>query len=286
MSEARALEGVYINLERAPARRAAMEAQLARLPYPVRRFAAIDGEARGGRPLELLPSQYGCWLSHLEVLAGAGAAHLHVMEDDVLLGARVAEIPNMLAMLDGSAQGGWDLFYLDAVLVEIQDMYAMFEWCASARRQDAVRLCQVPRDFTVYGTMSYVVNGARRARVAEFLASHRESGKAVDNVLAHGIRSGALEAYVAAPFVTSGLELGLESTIAASEDERQLAWLLFRRLCFDRPAPADLEQIDRRAARLDGATGRAEALLGRLMAYRIAHWPSTRFPPGLEAEGR
>jgi hypothetical protein len=275
------IEGVYINLDRAHARRDAMEAQLsgARLPYRVTRFAAIDGNGRADCPPALLPGQHGCWLSHAAVLGRPGAEHLHVMEDDVMLSPRLAELPSMLETLQRGLGGDWDVLYLDATLVELPDMYVMFEWAQSARGAGAVKLCAVPRDFTVYGMISYVVNGARRSRVAHLLDSHRGSGKPVDNVLAHGVRTGALKAYIAAPFVTSNLDLALESSIADDADGRQLAWLLFRRLCFGDLSVPVLDDLERLAARLDGATGRAEALLGRLMAYRVARWPAARFPP-------
>lgn len=279
------IEGVFINLERALERRAAMERVLAELapPYPIVRFPAVDGQRSPGRPSALGPGQYGCWLSHLAVLEQSMAApsHLHVLEDDALLSKAIALVPGMLDMLEADSAGDWDLLYLDATLVEPADMYRMFDWCESARRKGQVSICKISPDFIVYGTHSYIVNGRRKGKLLDFLRRHLHVGKPVDNVLAAGIQRGHIKAYLTAPFLTSGSDLSLAGNISKA-DENFVAWLLFRRLCF-----VDLhdEMLPAFAARIDELMrnyGRREVLLGGLLAYRLARFPETRFDPGVE----
>ncbi|HZQ72372.1 MAG TPA: hypothetical protein VFB08_05615 [Burkholderiales bacterium] len=281
------IEGVFINLDSALERRAAMEAELARHrpPYPVRRFRGIEGAAQAGRPALLRAGEYGCWLSHLAALgeAGGGEAHLHVMEDDARLSAALGLVPELVRVLEADSGGDWDLLYLDATLVEIADMQEMFEWTQAARKRGAVEVCPIPAGFTVYGTHSYIVNARRKQAVRTFLSGLLASGKPIDNALAYGIQHKRLRAYVTAPFVTTGAELGLDSDIGYESKERFIAWLLFRRLCFVELADADLAELAARSARLSGVVAPPEALFGALCAYRVARWPHTRFPPGIDS---
>lgn len=280
------LEGLYINLDRSAERRAAMEDQLRerRLPWPVRRFPAIDGATLRGCPPGLRAPQWGCWQSHLTALESslAGAAHLHVMEDDALLGPSLAGLPGLLETLESGSQGRWDLLYLDATLIELPDMQLMFEWAQLARGRGQVHVHAVPPWFCLYGTHSYVVNGRRKRHVLDFLRAHAEVGRAIDGVLAYGIQHGDLAANVAAPFVTSGLDVGLARTVG-THDPSFLAWLAFRRLCFGELDAAALADVEARLAALLPAIGPAERVLGTLMGYRVARWPRQRFPPSVQA---
>src|SRR4051812_423629 len=77
--------GLFINLDRCPERRAAMEAQLRRygLADRYQRFPAID-DADGQR---------GCFQSHIGALESAAAGHAsHVLEDDALLSGYVPQV--------------------------------------------------------------------------------------------------------------------------------------------------------------------------------------------------
>jgi hypothetical protein len=280
----RSAEGFFINLDRDGARRASMEAQLLelRLPYPVERFVAVDGKARPGCPEGLRPGQYGCWLSHLELIERSlgRPAHLHVVEDDALLSGKLCELPGALRVLEAGLGEGWDLLYLDATLVEIADMYQMFDWVRQSRAKGIVQVCKVPQQFTVYGTHSYVVNGARKAFVHGYLASHLRSGLAIDNVLARGIQRGELKACVSAPFLTSGDDAGLESSVGYEGTHGFLAWLIFRRLCFFDSTGEALSRLAARAEELSRGLPPSEAVFGALCGYRVAGWPpDSRFSP-------
>jgi hypothetical protein len=277
------VEGVFINLDRAAKRRAAMEKQLAelRLPYPVGRFAGIDGSLQAGCPEGLRPGQYGCWLSHLEALERSlrSERHVHIVEDDALLSRKLAVLPDLLEALDlGSS---WDILYLDATLVELEDMYRMFDWVQQARAKGTPHLHGIPGEFTVYGTHSYVVNSGRKAHVHDYLRSHLQAGVPIDNVFARGIQKGELKAFLTAPFLTSGDDESLVSTVGYEGEGGFLAWLLFRRLCFFDLGEAAAAGLAARVADLTRTLARPEANFGALCAHRVARWPNTRFTPHL-----
>jgi GR25 family glycosyltransferase involved in LPS biosynthesis len=275
-----AVEAVFINLDRAAERRAAMQAQLAEinLPYPAERLAAIDGRLQAGCPAGLRPGQYGCWLSHLAALERSlrSAPHLHVMEDDAVLSPKLAAVPETLRILSGES---WDILYLDATLVEIADMHRTFEWVQESRRKGIVQVCRIPADFTVYGTHSYIVNSARKKHVYDFLRSRLDAGRPIDNVLASAIQGGQLKAFLTAPFLTSGSDAGLVSTVGYEGSADFLAWFLFRRLCFFDLGDQAAEQLAARTGELARDVARPEAIFGALCGYRVARWPNSHFKP-------
>jgi hypothetical protein len=280
----RIVEGVFINLDRATARRSAMESQLSDigLPYAVERFAAIEGSGQPGCPGNLRPGQYGCWLSHLAALERSlpSRRHLHVMEDDALLSRNLALLPEALATLASDPGASWDVLYLDATLVEIADMYQMFEWVQRARRNGNVHLHPIPAEFTVYGALSYVVNSSRKKNVLEFLRPYLHAGAPIDDVFAAGIRQGRLKAYLTAPFLTSGSEASMASDVGYEDGgDGLLAWFLFRRLCFFDLGEDAAARLTARIAELTRGLTRPEAIFGALCAYRVAKWPNSHFAP-------
>jgi hypothetical protein len=279
------IEGVFINLDRSPERRAQMERQIAdiELPYPVRRLAAVDGQRLSVCPPGLSPGQYGCWLSHLKALEqSAGQEHVHIMEDDALISSALPILPDVVQSLDAGSAGEWDILYLDATLIEAMDMCHVFGWAKTARDDGTVRVRALPREFTVYGAHSYVVNATRKAFVLDFLRRHMISGKPIDNVTAYGVQSGQLRAFMTTPFMTSGSELGLARTVGESGDDRFLAWQVFRRLCFYDLGEDELAALTAKSAHLMATVTQEDRLLGELCAYRMARWPLERFPPGVE----
>ncbi len=77
--------GRYINLDRSPARRAEIEAELARAGLLYERFRAVDGG--GGHRGKILAGEAGIWLSHIGVLLDhlGNVEPLHIVEDDAVL---------------------------------------------------------------------------------------------------------------------------------------------------------------------------------------------------------
>lgn len=280
------IDGVFINLDRSPERRAEMERQIGELglPYEVRRLAGIDGQKRTDRPQAFTPGQYGCWLSHLMALEQSigREGHVHIMEDDALMGAALPILPDVVGSLDAGSGGEWDILFLDATLIEPMDMCHVFGWAKTARREGTVRVRALPREFTVYGLHSYVVNAARKGYVLDFLRRHLAAGRPIDNVTAYGIQSGALRGFLTTPFMTSAAELSLKRTVGESGDERFLAWQVFRRLCFYDLDARELDALFAKSEKLMESVTEEDRLLGELCAYRMARWPLERFPPGIE----
>lgn len=279
------ISGVYINLDRAVERRSAIERQLAALdlPYPVRRSPAVDGLERKERPAKLTPSQYGCWLSHLSAIESSieDDDHLYVVEDDALLSGALADLPSIVEAVDAASSGDWDLLYLDATVVEVEDMCSMFEWTENARRDQRLGFVRVPSNFTLYGLLSYVVNSRRKRSIFRFLQENFERGKPIDSITAYGIQQGALRAYVTVPLLTCGSELARSSQIATADDGRNLAWLLFRRLCFIRRDAESLRDLSAAVRKLTSGFEEPEKLLGLLVSNRVISFPNARFEPML-----
>jgi hypothetical protein len=279
------ISGLYINLDRAVERRSAIERQLAALdlPYPVRRWPAVDGSAQKERPPNLTPSQHGCWLSHLSAIENSieNDDHLYVVEDDALLSDGLVDLPSVVQAIESASAGDWDLLYLDATVVEVEDMCSMFEWTERARRDQQLGFVRVPRSFTLYGLLSYVVNARRKRSVCHFLREHIGRGKPIDSITAHGIQQGALKAYVTVPLLTCGSELARSSQIETADDGRNLAWLLFRRLCFVQRDTESLRNLSSAVRQLTSGFEEPQKLLGLLVSNRVVSFPNARFAPML-----
>jgi hypothetical protein len=207
--------------------------------------------------------------------------HLYVVEDDALLSDSLADLPFIVEAVDSASEGNWDLLYLDATVVEVEDMCSLFEWTENARRDERLGFVRVPSQFTLYGTLSYVVNARRKRSVFRFLQENLARGKPIDSVTAHGIHQGALRAYVTVPFLTSGGELSRSSEIEAADDGRNLAWLLFRRLCFVQRDAESLRELSDAVRQLTGGFDEPQKLLGLLVANRVISFPNVRFEPML-----
>lgn len=101
---------IVINLSHRTDRRAAMEAELARVGWQAEFFPAIRPESSAGFPSI---GARGCFLSHLTILRQArssSAEHLVVMEDDLNFDRHFTERwPEALTALTETK--GWSLFY-------------------------------------------------------------------------------------------------------------------------------------------------------------------------------
>ena len=89
-------QGLYINLDRSPERRARIERQLRTLGLEkiYRRFPAVDGAALKLPNGTLRPGEVGAFLSHtraLETALTSGTA-VHILEDDALLSEHVRPV--------------------------------------------------------------------------------------------------------------------------------------------------------------------------------------------------
>jgi GR25 family glycosyltransferase involved in LPS biosynthesis len=194
--------GFFINLDRSPERRAAMEAQLRThgLADRYQRFPAIDGA----------DGQRACFQSHIRALESAAAGHaVHVLEDDVLLSGYVPQVIDFVV-----SNGVLDRF--DVVLTETligPDVLELRELKKVFERRRADETFEV-RDITsTYqcGTTSYVVGQTSKARVLSALRAGIDSGLPCDLLLRREARAGRLKLGCVFPFVTS-FQFEFEST--------------------------------------------------------------------------
>jgi hypothetical protein len=90
-----------------------------------------------------------------------------------------------------------------------------------------------------------------------------------------------LKAYVTVPLLTCGSELARSSQIEIADDGRNLAWLLFRRLCFVQRDAESLRDLSAAVGELTGSFEEPEKLLGLLVSNRVVSFPNARFRPML-----
>ena len=235
--------GVFINLDRSPERRAAMEAQVRAygLADRYRRLPAIDGA----------DGQYACFQSNIAALESAAAGHaVHVLEDDVLLSGYVPQVVDFVASTD--VLDRFDVVFTETLIgpdaLELRELKKLFD------RHKTNETFEV-RDITsTYqcGTTSYLVGAANRARVLSALRSGLGSGLPCDLLLRREARAGRLRLGCVFPFVTS-FNLEFESTRQGQDEtarDSKRAFDLLRHSFF---VDCDHARAERTAAALQPA---------------------------------
>jgi GR25 family glycosyltransferase involved in LPS biosynthesis len=203
--------GYYVNLDRSPERRIAIEARLSRLdpPRQYARFPAIDGKLHAIDIPGLSDGEAGCLLSHYTLLVGHldSETHLHVVEDDVVLTKRTVQL------LDRAIKAGifnnYDIVFTDtAVNMDLN-------WCREAREHYKVSVQRdahgIASDVTFrliqYGgcTASYLVNRNSIRLVCEVLGREIDRGAKcpVDLMIHAATADGQLRTCALFPFITS-----------------------------------------------------------------------------------
>ncbi|RYY98173.1 MAG: glycosyltransferase family 25 protein [Comamonadaceae bacterium] len=251
------LAGYYINLERSPDRAAFMEEQFARLGLGgMQRHDAVDG-SRIPVPAgcRLLPAEYACMLSHLQVLERAGAGQcILVLEDD-------AELSPQLPQLLASAVQGQLLANVDIVFLECQPHMTLPHlsalWNAAAawlvddaagRRVTGVELLDA-RSIFKWGTVAYVVTAAGREKLLSLMRGWLREGPVlpVDRCCERSLQSGELRGAITVPFLaTPGLQWHGKSTIGNGWRLPDDASMVLRRLLF----AGSLDGVEAMAARM------------------------------------
>jgi len=226
--------GYYINLDRSPDRRAAMEAQLARLNPPARyrRFPAVDGNPDGVASARLSDAEIGCLTSNYLLLQmhRDGASHLHLIEDDAVLANRTVQfVEQIIAMglLDDI-----DVLFTSTVLSEKFDAFRDFfretrkAWRTNITRADDGTAIDVQYGFVPYlaGMESYLVNRRSVGLVCDIIQRELERGaeKPVDVLIRDEAASGKLRVRCLFPFITSVLPGAFTST-RVPDDDKQLS---------------------------------------------------------------
>ena len=285
MPDKRDYIGFYINLERSTGRRAAMESRLAALGLAdaYSRFVAIDGQSLSGPAGQLSPGAMGCFASHVGVLQraiGAGA-HVHVLEDDVLLSPEL--IPALKHVLANRALDEFDILYTD-VFVPV-DSHSMMMYERERRRlvqvdsrtkaetYQGVSLIEL-RGRAWASLSSYVVAARAVERIAGLLDAELRAGpsKPVDLIVRKLVNAGTLRAACTIPFLTTlDLTLDLDSTIRSStgaEQRSRLASSLVRHALYVRPDWPVVETLIRQYIPQSPVTPRS-AVFARMLDFQI-----------------
>jgi len=224
--------GYYINLDRSPDRRAAMDAQLARLGLTNRyhRFAAVDGNPVGFTSPTLTAGELGCFTSHQKLLQQTrdSAAHLHIIEDDVVLANRTAQFVD--GIINAGMLDAHDLLFTDMVIQsDLNFIRRARRWYASDISRDAdgtateIRFKVMP--YTASMT-SYLVNRQSIGLVCDMFGRELASGarRPIDLFIRDQVASGRLRARGLFPFITS-IRPGAPTSMTVREDHDPLSTL-------------------------------------------------------------
>ena len=274
-------QGYYINLDRSADRRRAIESQLQDLGLHGRyaRFPAVDGRALGSNAYQRKPGEIGCYLSHLGALEAGRHhdTHLHVVEDDVLLGRSLERC--LEAIIDQGLLADYDLVYTNTLVpfkpALVREYLRVHE---RAPRDAAGRPigCEL---FDLRGKMyathsSYLVNKHSVEKIVAHLRLHAAAGMPmpVDIHLKNLVNEGALRAACTVPFLT-GIRLDdtLSTTIHGQYDAVEsvvLHNLLRNQLFADRDDNEFEQYFEKHVDRLDlDAAGRN---IARLSAFFLS----------------
>jgi GR25 family glycosyltransferase involved in LPS biosynthesis len=221
--------GLYINLDRSVARRAAMDEQLSALGLTDRysRFGAVDGRtlppSRGG----LRHGELGAFFSHMRALEsakGSRGAAIHIMEDDVQLSEHVR--PVIEDAIGAGLFQRFDILFTDilapphlGMLKALKSAFDRVEMSARRplRLSDLQLIDLAGQNFSCL--TSYVVGAKSSERMLALYAAEGEGGptKPVDLFVRDCIGTGKLRAAFLFPFITSlRLEEIAGSTILGS----------------------------------------------------------------------
>jgi GR25 family glycosyltransferase involved in LPS biosynthesis len=197
-------QGFYINLDRSPQRRRAVEAEIARagLAGRYRRFPGIDGAMLPAGRYAVTPGEAGCFLSHLGAIeAGAASGRpVHVLEDDALLCRGFAR---HLAMIVDRVLDHFDIVFTDMLLPGNPEFTR--DCLAYYRDHRSTGAFNVFAG-TYWACMaSYVVHPGAAGKLAGLLRQEEQAGmrQPVDLYLARLVKDGSITAGCLFPFVTS-----------------------------------------------------------------------------------
>lgn len=202
-------QGYYINLDRSPERRQAMERQIAALGLEgrYRRFSALDGDGMESAPGEISRGERGIFMSHLELIrmAANSKVYVHVMEDDVRLSTLTA--PCVTRIAEG-AHPSYDVVVLDTGIADhLEQYHALREIMSSLKAAGQpfkkTRLLDLSKAYA-WGMTSYILSpvGAEKFRLEAEEELARGPKLAIDMVLARAVSEGRMSMGATFPFLT------------------------------------------------------------------------------------
>lgn len=199
--------GYYINLERATARREAMEQRLESLGLTGRygRFPAVDGRSLPPAP-PLTPGEAGIYMSHMALLriAGESPGLTHIVEDDTLISRGCA--PFISALARRGRDSGFDVLVTDT---GFSASLRQYEVLREAERQNGherhshVALIDFTK-FYCWSLTSYIVSpeGAKKFLEVAEAGWNGDAREPIDIVLARAAGSGRMRIGCTFPFLT------------------------------------------------------------------------------------
>ncbi|MGD0389974.1 MAG: hypothetical protein ABSC42_13580 [Tepidisphaeraceae bacterium] len=244
--------GFFINLDRNQARSASMMRRLADVGMAARyqRIPAVDGRKLGAEYVTTLDrGNLGLWLTLERLLAAnkSSDAHLHLLEDDVLL-PKDAEacFAKLLAGVDRGAPD-WDLIFTDVQLnLDFATYQSIAKWREFYLQKSELR-CLSLKGMVFSGTPSIFVNRKSIDKYHRLLDGRWTEGMPIDIYLRTMIGRGSLNAYLTLPFATCLSENTIESDIRGGLDLSRKVLNLYRASLFK---DADLDHLAKELRRL------------------------------------
>ena len=224
------IEGFYINLRGSEERKNAIQACIneASPNFNISRFNGIYGSDASISNPHLTHGQWGCYLSHTLLIQNNlnSQNHLLIIEDDSHFNKSINLISEKIEKLDDS----WDIIYLDATLVEIEDQLLFSRKIIEEKNKskDILNIEKIPSTATIYGTHCYLINKSSINKIHKILLNNAMTGLPIDNVLSAAIQEGKITAHITLPFLTAPSEASMISTINTSEHPLLRGWIELR----------------------------------------------------------
>lgn len=206
---------VYINLDRAEARRKRIEQSIADSRFSNRwsffRFSAVsaDSELVRSTPGKLSGPYKGNLLSHLNCLrlTADRDAHLFVAEDDVEFSGQTGRV--LEELVDGLPEDSWDIIRTEITAISAADFPKIYKLCASETGRESVRLLKLGGlGIPLFGASAYLVNRNARLKFSLMVeAMVKEEGGMFDvpfdAYLCDLVEHKFLRGFVTLPFLTA-----------------------------------------------------------------------------------
>ena len=226
---------LYINLDSASARRAAVERSFAAHVAPgwdLLRVQAVDVDSVRRRSIggAISDTAKACYLSHkhaIDCIANISKTSM-IIEDDTVFGRRsMGAIAASVALANKSFE--WDLLYTDAIIPNIREMSELSRLRPALMDGGNVTLIDL-KDMQFGSTSAYVVN-AKSAQRLKSLFSVERIDTPIDLFLRKLIHEGHLKAFLTFPFLTTVSEHADDSFIQLNA-RTDLIWNTFRRMAW------------------------------------------------------
>jgi GR25 family glycosyltransferase involved in LPS biosynthesis len=270
------MECLYINLDGAHVRRAALEANFAACKGPgwsLKRMRAVEvGDiARNLPPGRIRDVEKAVYLSHTRAVETTlpATGHALIVEDDALFGPESCErIDSACAAFPEDA---WDMLFTDITFVEAHVMTRFFSIRRELAKSGEEMLIPL-REFAFTGASSYVVNRRFRERWLELLRAQAPLDMPIDLYMRAQVQAGNVRAFVTFPFVTSLTAEGdLSQYQPGDAAVTDTVWNAFRRFCWlHRDIGAALAPVERLGEDFTDPEARAFAtLLGAALSDKM-----------------